>query len=131
MRIVSLMKLVPTLLVSLLCTPLLAGCEGSCPELETELRTRKAEARELVVATGCSTVERCDALPMGVRACGGPQEYVVFCRDTTDVPALESRLGEIDRIEHGYNVACGIASICILVAAPELVLNDGRCEPVR
>ncbi len=114
-----------------LCTLALPACGGTCSDVDVELRTKKETARALAVEKGCAVVEGCDALPMGVRACGGPQEFVVFCRDSTDLAALEATLADIDRLEHGFNLACGIGSTCILVVRPELILVEGRCEPRR
>lgn|SRR5690606_28463959 len=125
------MRWLLSIVVGLLGTAGLAGCNSGCEELETELRLAKEQARELAVATGCSAVEQCDALPMGVRACGGPEQYVVFCRDTTDVAALESKLVAIDRSQYSFNQGCRIFSDCMLVPRPDLVLVDGRCEPQR
>ncbi len=131
MRIVHAMRSLVGAVMALLCTLALPACGGTCSDVDVELRTKKGQARALAIATGCAAVERCDALPMGVRACGGPQEFVVFCRDSTDVAALESSLAEIDRLEHGFNQACGIGSTCILLVRPELTLVEGRCEPLR
>ena len=83
--------------------------------------------RALARTDGC-TAGACDAIAVGAKACGGPRYYVAYCRTTTDVPALEATVAEIERFERLFNERYGIASTCDLVPRPEVVGSGGSCR---
>ena len=96
----------------------------------TQLQTLETEARELVEAGGCTDVSQCRTAPVGVRACGGPRDYVVYCAETTDEDALLRALDRLARREERFNRQCGVFSICIFVSPPEVELVGDVCQAV-
>lgn len=85
------------------------------------------EARALATVTGCTGVAACRTAPLGVRPCGGPRDFVVYCAATTDTAALLAKLRELERVEAAWNQRSGMMSTCEMRMAPRTALVGGRC----
>jgi hypothetical protein len=104
-----------------------APSAGQPPDSATIARLER-EARALVNASGCSADSGCATAPLGSRPCGGPREYLVYCRLTTDSTALFAKLGELERAEKAYNEAHGLVSTCEMRLPPEVGSVGGSCR---
>jgi hypothetical protein len=89
------------------------------------------DARRLANAEGCSSAGACRTAPIGVKACGGPQGYIVYCATATDSVALFRKLDELARAERAYNERYGIMSTCEFRIAPDVALVGQTCRAVR
>ena len=85
------------------------------------------EARALVRTTGCEAASSCRTAPVGVRGCGGPRDYAVYCAATTDTVALFGKLGELERAEAQLNERTGAVSTCEMRLPPSVGLQGGSC----
>lgn len=94
----------------------------------TAIRRLEREARALATATGCSSADQCAAAPVGSRPCGGPRDFIVYCRLTTDSARLYRTLDELARRERAWNATQGLVSTCELRLPPEPVLSGGACR---
>ena len=94
---------------------------------ETRIRELEQQARALAKTDGCDRVEQCAAAPVGVKGCGGPRSYLVYCKATTDEAALLRTLEELKRVEGEYNQEHNIASDCMMIMPPEMRLEGRAC----
>jgi hypothetical protein len=102
---------------------------GSAQETDQEgIQRLEREARALARTDGCQSGGDCRAAPVGVRPCGGPREYVVYCARTTDSVALYRKLDELARAERAYNVKQGLFSTCEFRTPPRVVASGGSCR---
>jgi hypothetical protein len=108
-----------------------AGRGALCEQGQAQLQGLESQARSLAVAEGCTEVSQCKAAEVGAMACGGPRDYLVYCSETTDEDALLRALAQLQRSEEQHNRQCGVASICIFVSEPQVVLVDGMCQEVQ
>jgi hypothetical protein len=99
------------------------GAGTGTPEIERLYR----EAYSIARAGGCSASGDCAAMPVGSKPCGGPWEYVVYCRLTTDTTRLRTVLDELARRQREYNAASQMGSTCDMILEPPLTLRGGRC----
>jgi hypothetical protein len=88
------------------------------------------EARALVRTDGCDAASGCATAPLGERACGGPREYLVYCRAGTDSAALFGKLAELARAERAWNERRGAVSTCEMRLPPATELVGQRCQAV-
>lgn len=86
------------------------------------------DARRLANAEGCRDAGSCRVAPYGVKACGGPRGYLVYCVVGTDSVALARKLDELARLERAYNQRYGIASTCDIQVEPNLALVGQTCR---
>lgn len=86
------------------------------------------QAKALVKADGCTSVDQCRTAPVGSRACGGPRYYLVYCSRTTDSAALYRKLDAIAQAERDFNTRYQIASTCEFRMPPTVALTGGSCQ---
>ena len=99
------------------------GAGSGTPEIERLYREAFAIAR----ADGCAASGDCAAMPVGSKPCGGPWEYVVYCRLTTDTTRLRTVLAELARRQREHNAANQMGSTCDMILEPPLTVRGGRC----
>ena len=88
-------------------------------------------AHALAKSSGCATAGACGVAPLGWRGCGGPRDYVVYCRASTDTAALLRVLEQLRLAETAYNEKSGTISTCEMRLPPEIDVRGGRCEARR
>lgn len=86
------------------------------------------DARKLANADGCRDAGSCRTAPVGVKACGGPRDYIVYCATATDSVALFRKLDELARAERAYNEKYDIMSTCELRTPPDVALVGQTCR---
>jgi hypothetical protein len=108
--------------------PLVGGCGSETDDLKDQLDAQNASARALAHPEGCATASACAAAPLGAKACGGPREYVIYCRTTTDEAKLLAALEAARQAEQRYNELTHAVSDCSLLLAPEtFAIQEGKC----
>jgi len=90
----------------------------------------EVDARALAKVDGCGASADCRAVPIGVRGCGGPRDFIVYCARATDSLALHARIAAADSAETAYNTKYKVASTCELRMAPAVQLSGGSCVAV-
>ena len=88
----------------------------------------EAQARTLAKTDGCSVSSDCAAAALGQKACGGPRDFLVYCRKTTDVQALNAKLDEIVKAETAYNTRYDLISTCEMRVPPLVEASGGSCR---
>jgi len=111
--------------------PPASAAPDTAPKLATvdtqRLARLEREARALAHTEGCSSAGQCRTAPVGIRPCGGPRAYLVYCAATTDSAALFAKLAELARAEETYNRANDLASTCEYRMPPNVAVQGGRC----
>jgi hypothetical protein len=112
------------LFVALTTTFFLAGCSSA--QSASDEPVTMADIKSLIGTPTAQSIESCKVLPVGKKACGGPEGYVVYSSETvTDERAL------LDAI-HRYNEkakedAKTGYSTCEHIPEPEPQLKGGVC----
>lgn len=75
----------------------------------------------------CKAKDDCTALPLGVKACGGPLEYIILSTGTqakiqSEITDLTKTINEMDNAEN-----VGKVGTCDAVAKPEVACQSGSC----
>jgi len=105
----------------------LAACTSDAEERER----LTSEVRAALKAEGCSDVAACKIAGIGVRGCGGPREYVVYCETSTDKALLDQKLAAVaehDRKTNEEDADDGFSDTCEFEPAPQVVRVDGVCR---
>lgn len=88
----------------------------------------EAQARTIAKTEGCSASSDCATGAIGQKACGGPRDFLVYCKKTTDVDALNAKLGEIVKGEIAYNKKYDLMSTCEMRVPPLVAASGGSCR---
>lgn len=121
---------------------ILAGCAActtiAAPQAQQAPQTRTAPAdapgdtlgriRALVGTASCSSDAQCHTLPLGARACGGPDSYLPWSSEKTSQAEIQA-LGERYKEERrAANMATGAISTCQFLMDPGAVCRAGTCQ---
>ena len=104
------------------------GLTGDQARDAAAIAALEQEARRLAVADGCTSAAQCAAAPVGVKGCGGPRDFVVYCVTATDTAALLRKLDELARAERSYNERYMIGSDCAMRMEPTTTLVGRACQ---
>ena len=122
-------RLMPSLFLALSASACVPNGQTSTKESDwAAIQQLEAQARSLAKTDGCSTSSDCATGAVGQKACGGPRDFLVYCRKTTDVNALNKKLDEIVKAETAYNRKYDLVSTCEMRAPPLVEASGGSCR---
>lgn len=84
-------------------------------------------ARTLARADGCTSAAACRTAGLGVKACGGFKEFLVYCSATTDSVALASAVDLVNSLERDFNERYELVSDCMMLLEPRVQVEGGSC----
>lgn len=86
------------------------------------------QIRALAADTSCTSSSQCHSLPLGARACGGPQSYMAWSSAHTDGAALRLLGKRAADQEKARIAAAGELSDCRMMADPGAECRAGTCQ---
>lgn len=101
---------------------------STAPAPAAESSTTLAEIRRQIGPAACSESAQCRTLPVGARACGGPEDYLAYATGKTDESALRALAERSTAEGKARNTATGQMSICMLKPDPGAVCVAGACQ---
>ncbi|WP_194722129.1 hypothetical protein [Noviherbaspirillum malthae] len=108
----------------------LAGTEGRqtiAGGLQSEMRDIRLQMVREIGDASARRPEQCHVVPLGVRACGGPRDYLIYSSAISDERKLEELARQYAEAEEKYNRVTGAASTCTHVMPPQVRLDKGKC----
>lgn len=76
---------------------------------------------------GCDAAEQCKTVPIGRKACGGPERYMAWSTKRSDGAKI-AQLGAAFAAERqAQNSKSGMASTCLMVTDPGASCSAGHC----
>jgi hypothetical protein len=114
------------------CTTAAAPQATQAPQARTAPADGPAATLERIHALAgtphCSSDAQCHTLPLGARACGGPDSYLPWSSATTSQAEIQA-LGERYKEERrAANKATGAISTCQFLMDPGAVCRAGTCQ---
>jgi hypothetical protein len=101
----------------------MAVAAGDAPELE-KLRT---EITEIIGAARCMNLVQCRIAGVGINACGGSAEFVVYSWMSTDKAALETKIAEYNFLQEELQKKQQATGVCVIPPEPVAACINGRC----
>jgi hypothetical protein len=86
------------------------------------------QIRALIGTAACTDNAQCHTLPLGARACGGPQSYLPWSSAHTDGAALRALGQRYQEQQRAHDAAAGLVSDCRFVADPGAQCRAGTCQ---
>jgi hypothetical protein len=107
-----------------------AGCASAADTaaMEAEIKALRAEIVQQIGHAPCANLVHCRLLPIGVRPCGGPDEYLAYSSITGDKTQLENKAFEYGLLQEDLHRARGTVGPCVMLPEPRLVCVDNRCR---
>jgi hypothetical protein len=90
------------------------------------LQQERQNIIDYIATFACDESTTCNMIAFGRKACGGPQEFLVF-PSSVDLDYLTALVNNYNLLENSYNLTYNIVSDCLAVQPPE---NIGCVEGV-
>jgi len=100
-----------------------AGAAAKVAEINARLLLLETDISTKVLKPFCTSDTQCRALPLGARACGGPDRYQAYSTQVSDRADLERLSAEHQRLSAQRNELEGAMGICSVLPVPA-----ARCE---
>lgn len=100
--------------------PAAAAVPASNPDMWQQIQAEIGDA-------ACDTSDQCHTLPVGHKACGGPERYVAWSSKTSDGAKLAQLASEYAAARKAENARGGMLSNCMLERDPGASCNAKRC----
>jgi hypothetical protein len=118
-----------------LVTSIVLGCAGKQQEREKPAAETTAgqdsSLRGSIVAqvakAPCSSASVCRTIGLGVKPCGGPQEYLIYSTAATDSARLTREVARYNEAEAKRNREQGLVSDCRALLRPRVSCVSGQC----
>ena len=86
------------------------------------------QIRAMIGNAACSGPSQCRTLPVGARACGGPEAYLPYSTANLSEPALKALAERYKSEREAHNQASGMVSNCRFIPDPGAVCRGGTCQ---
>jgi hypothetical protein len=102
------------------------GCGGKQRVTEREPNLREAIVAQVGKAP-CSSSSVCRTIGLGVKPCGGPQQYLIYSTAATDSVRLAREVARYNEAEANRNRQGGLVSDCRALVKPQVSCISGQC----
>jgi hypothetical protein len=116
--------------IAILLLSCVVGCASQAAPARPEAQPAGTlgQIRALIGNAACTETSQCHTLPIGARACGGPQSYLPWSSKQTSGDALRA-LGDRFKAEREAEIkAKGEMSDCRFIVDPGAVCRAGTCQ---
>lgn len=86
------------------------------------------QIRAKIGAASCTESSQCRTLPLGSRACGGPEAYLPYSTANNAEPALKALGDRYKQERQAQNEKSGMVSDCRFMMDPGAVCQAGTCQ---
>lgn len=91
------------------------------------LQQERQAILDYISTFSCNDATSCNYIAFGSKACGGPQEYLVF-PSSVNLALLTEKVNNYNEMENSYNLTYNIVSDCMAVMPPQNIgCVDGDC----
>lgn len=104
------------------------ACAAEPASIEAEMKALRADIVNTIGAAPCANLVHCRLLPLGVRPCGGPDEYLAYSSIMGDPTQLENKAVEYALLQEDLHRAKGTVGACVMLPQPRLICLDNRCR---
>lgn len=77
----------------------------------------------------CDTSQQCKSLPVGHRACGGPEAYLPWSTKRSNADKLARLAAQHSNQRKEHDAKAGMISTCQMLMDPGATCSAGRCVP--
>jgi hypothetical protein len=98
------------------------------PAAQDELVALRVQIVQMIGRAPCANLVHCRVLPLGVRPCGGPAEYLAYSSITADKALLENKAFEYSLLQEDAQRAQGAVGTCEVLPQPRLACVNNSCR---
>lgn len=109
----------------------------SCSQANNDEAVQKVESsqpkdlysqiQQTISIEGCSSSADCALLAVGNKPCGGPEAYLAYSKNNTDVAKLEDLGQQYSEQRKKYNQVNQVMGICVVTPKPGVSCVRNQC----
>lgn len=103
--------------------PVATPVAAKAPAAQSLMQQIKAEIGD----AACDSSQQCRTLPVGQRACGGPEAFLPYSTKRSDAAKLVRMASEDSAARKEQNTRSGMISTCQAILDPGATCSAGRC----
>ncbi|QJD98767.1 hypothetical protein HH212_00855 [Massilia forsythiae] len=88
----------------------------------------RARIQSLVGTASCASDAECRSMPLGAKACGGPESYLAWSTRSTKESELGALAERYKAQRQAENQASGMMSDCRFLPDPGAICRAGTCQ---
>jgi len=96
--------------------------------IESEINQTLVSIKKIIGSGKCSDNTSCAAVAIGQKACGGPQNFLPYSTQNTDVTRLTALSRKHQNLNRQLNKITGRMSNCMLLRAPMVSCQNQKCQ---
>jgi hypothetical protein len=104
--------------------------ESTMPVDKSVLDGMRDEITAVIGTPSCEGGADCRSVPLGVKPCGGPREYLIYSSATVDENALAFMVSRYNAFNDAFNRRYDIVSDCLYVLPPAIGCEGRLCTRV-
>lgn len=85
------------------------------------------QIRAEIGGAACDNNQQCRTLPVGNRACGGPETYLPYSTKVSDAAKLQRLASQQSNAQKEENTRSGMISTCQAIMDPGATCSAGKC----
>lgn len=107
--------------------PIRADLDGPLAQLQVDTRQLFQRLLKLTDDKQCTNDSQCQVLPVGHRACGGPEQYMAYSTTATDQKLLQFTQERYSKLKSEQQKRLGVVSTCQILPTPTAVCQAQQC----
>lgn len=90
-----------------------------------------AQIKAEIGNAACDSSQQCRSLPVGQRACGGPEAYLPYSTKVSDAAKLQRLAAQQSAEQRDQNTRSGMISTCQAIMDPGATCSAGKCVSAK
>ena len=99
-------------------------------EVPKNVKALEDKISALNLELSCENADDCLTLPLGYKACGGPDKYIVTSKKNSKLTELKKAIEEYLTADRMWQQKQNIGSGCNVVQAPPTTCQSKKCQQV-
>ena len=101
--------------------------DGPLAQLQLDTRQLQLRLERLTENKGCQQDNQCKVIGVGVRPCGGPDQYLLYSTLHTDEKMLNYTNDRYQKLKKQQNEKLGLMSTCQMLMQPVSTCIENKC----
>lgn len=107
--------------------PLSNNLDGPMAQLQFDTKQLYQRLQKLTNDKSCQQDQECKVLGIGARACGGPDQFIVYSENHTDGKMLAITSERYAKLKKEKQSRLGVAGTCQVLETPLAACQSNKC----
>lgn len=96
--------------------------------IQSQIKETLASIKKIIGSATCANNQSCEAIAIGQKACGGPQDFLAYSTLNTDTTQLNALSRKHQNLNRKLNRLTRGMSDCLFLSAPVVSCQNRQCQ---